>query len=195
MSKINSLLKKTELFEKLALYGDRKSFLESFAQQSVDAPIGPSLDGGYSGELDSAPKMTPNPDAKFGPPSSLAPAPQVATIPASVQKKLNDLLVPAGKIVPVNVDGKLTQETRRALNAFRKAYNVPASATDQQVFSQIMTAHKLETDYNNRPQSNMEAIPSTDSIFDTLKQPGPTVASSLYDKANMFQKLSRKYEK
>lgn len=184
MSKINSLLKKTELFEKLALYGDRKSFLESIAQQSSEAPVGPSLEGGHSGELDSDPKMTPNPDAKFGPPSSLAPAPQVPTIPTSVQKKLNDLLVPAGKINPLDIDGRLGHSTKAALNAFRKAYSIPSNVTDQQLFNQIMSAKALPA-----------ALPADHPVFDTLKQPGPTVASSLFDKANMFQKLSRKYEK
>src|SRR5271168_772555 len=34
MKKIDSLLKKVELFERLAFYGDRKSFLEALAQQT-----------------------------------------------------------------------------------------------------------------------------------------------------------------
>lgn len=35
MSKISALLKKVELFEKLAIYGDRKTLLESFAQDAI----------------------------------------------------------------------------------------------------------------------------------------------------------------
>lgn len=181
MSKINSLLKKTELFERLALYGDRRSFLESLAQEAT-----PSLDGGHSGNLATDPNMTLNPNAKFGPPSP--PAAAKPSIPREVQQKLNDLLVSTGKIVPLKIDGILGSDTRLALNAFRKAYNVPASATDQQVFSQIMTAHSLESsDYG-------KGVSPTDEVFDTLKQPGPTVAS-LLNKATLFQKLSQKYEK
>lgn len=35
MSKISALLKKVELFEKLAIYGNRKTLLESFAQDAI----------------------------------------------------------------------------------------------------------------------------------------------------------------
>ncbi len=37
MSKINSLLKQTELFEKLSLYGDRKDFLRALGQGTPEA--------------------------------------------------------------------------------------------------------------------------------------------------------------
>lgn len=187
MSKINSLLKKTELFERLALYGDRRSFLQSLAQDA-----GPSLDGGHSGNLATDPNMTVNPNAKFGPPSP--PAAGKPSIPREVQRKLNELLVSSGKIVPVKEDGILGSDTRLALNAFRKAYNVPASTTDQQVFSQVMAAHSLESDYAAHQKPGMESVSPEDQVFDTLKQPGPTVAS-LLDKATLFQKLSQKYEK
>lgn len=42
MSKFTSLLKKVELFEKLAVYGDRKVFLQSLSQMQTT----PALSGG-----------------------------------------------------------------------------------------------------------------------------------------------------
>lgn len=40
MSKVNSLVKKAEVFEKLALYGDKSSFLKKISQRTPDAGAG-----------------------------------------------------------------------------------------------------------------------------------------------------------
>ena len=42
MKKIDSLLKKVELFEKLALCSDRKSFLEALTKESTDSSNNPN---------------------------------------------------------------------------------------------------------------------------------------------------------
>lgn len=120
MSKIDSLLKAINSFEKLAKYSDRKSFLDKIAQEQSVYP-------GY--EL---PNMTPNPNVK-----------QLNKISPDIQDKLNELLVPTGKILPIKVDGILGPETRKAIDLFKKDHNIPSTTPDLEVFKQVDVAHQL----------------------------------------------------
>lgn len=109
MKKCDELLKKAEVFEKLALYGDRKSFLQAIAQP---APFSnPEAPTSFEGDLPSKRKSDPAVKA--------------------MQAKLNKLLVPQGHFFPIFEDGIWGDQTVKALQAFKDKYH--ASATPQAV--------------------------------------------------------------
>jgi hypothetical protein len=112
MKKIDSLLKRAELFEKLAVYGDRKSFLKALSQDA-------SLSGGLGGSQMSGLEMEtpPGPTGPF------------KSIPVETQKELNQLLVdPVNPVMsPLLPDGKLGPETIAAALLFRNKFNMPAT--------------------------------------------------------------------
>ena len=87
-----------------------------------------------------------------------------------IQKKLNQLLVSTGKIVPLDPDGKLGNATQRALNVFKREYNLPAGISQQELFKKVYTATELES--GSRPQARID---SDNPVFNTLNQNGPKV--------------------
>lgn len=111
MSKVNDVVKQAELFEKLALYGDRKSFLKSLAQEQP------------------APQMAE--------PVMQMPADHITGYPPidpKAQGLLSKFLVDHNAGIPLSkIDGKLGPETRQALNNFKKYLGKP-QMSDTDVF-------------------------------------------------------------
>ncbi len=135
MSKYSNLVKKIEVFEKLALYGSRSSFLNRIAQEQSKEPNASMMP-------ESEPNMTPNPNAAFGPPSPAKPAaPALPTVPTSVQQSLNFLSQEAGTPMNLKTDGQLGPATRKALNWFATANNL-VGKSDQDLFAAIAQAQQ-----------------------------------------------------
>ena len=136
MSKSDNLLKQATSFQKLALFVDRKSFLQAIAQQpdkwtNTEVNQWYGLDAGIpappaSSKQDLGSPMTP-------PPAMDAPAPRepgkpaaattTQTIPVKIQNMLSQMLSERGQFYPLKIDGQVGTETARALDIFRKDYN------------------------------------------------------------------------
>ena len=126
MKKIDELLKRVEFFERLAVYGDKKSFLTRLAQEANYSPNPNIPPVGSTPEPNQS--VDPNPPA----PSAVMnmPADHITgyrPINPQVQTLLNKILVPAGKILPIQEDGRLGPETQKALSAFKQMTGKPAS--------------------------------------------------------------------
>jgi len=155
-SKTDTLLKKATSFERLALYSDRKSFLQALSQQAplrvMKDPTGPLGTG--PGEMVNVPDHDPQGqttmgDVTFTPdpaPTGDATMGNVTFTPNSVptnhpvgynkntivavQNFLNKALRPdiiQGKLGPVGVDGKLGPETSNALKYWANKSNMPSN--------------------------------------------------------------------
>jgi hypothetical protein len=120
MKKINSLLQKVELFERLAVYGDRKSFLEALSQQTWGdvsrqegfAPESPGIPApppeAPPVPVDSLPKAKPAPTAQPVSPAALY----------TIQNFMNkDML---NELPPITPDGKWGPETAGRVLAWGK---------------------------------------------------------------------------
>jgi hypothetical protein len=146
MKKIDSLLQKAALFEKLAVYGDRGSFLRAFAQESqtleqaqeagggwsnrprpgIPAPdpeaFGPSMDGGSS-PLDYG--SSPGSNIKDFPAKS-APATNTGPSVTKIQNNLNYVLFgdPNNRLMPTPIknDGIFGDETKGAVRLFKEKF-------------------------------------------------------------------------
>lgn len=92
MKKIESLLKKVELFEKLAVYGNRKTFLNSLAQEMSEVdPNDPSKEKSYSGTYDASKNPVPNtvvPEMTFYAPKQNRPVPNTQN-PKAIENVTN----------------------------------------------------------------------------------------------------------
>jgi hypothetical protein len=145
MKKIDSLLQKAALFEKLAVYGDRGSFLRAIAQESpvplldknpggwakiptpgIPAPepaaFGPSMDGGSS-PLDYG--SSPGSNIKDFPAKS-APATNTGPSVTKIQNNLNYVLFgdPNNRLMPTPIknDGIFGDETKGAVRLFKEKF-------------------------------------------------------------------------
>lgn len=120
MKKIDSLLKKVEFFERLAVYGDRKSFLKAIAQDASFTPFQGSTMVGDSGE-----STVPS----GGQTQTTKEVVVVANPPIDkkVQHMLNELLVPHGDIFPLAPDGEMGPKTKDALKKFEARYGKPGT--------------------------------------------------------------------
>ena len=117
MKKIDALLKKVELFEKLAVHGDRKSLLASIAQAT------PMVGGTPEAEKYLADLNPPGPQTLKE--TTIVGNPPIDT---KIQDMLNELLaVQRSDIFPLRLDGELGPETRKALKKFTEVFGKPAS--------------------------------------------------------------------
>ncbi len=125
MKKIDELVKRVEFFERLAVYGDRKSFLKRIAQDASFQGFQGSTMVGDSGE----------PPAQESDSVMNMPADHITgrrQIKPETQKMLNEILQPlavAGKIffAPLKPDGILGDSTKQALKSFKDSFNQPAT--------------------------------------------------------------------
>lgn len=188
MTRYVSILKKAELFEKLAIYGDRRSFLKAIGAQLVALPqnvkdgldvlikdlsatkpssvtlqnklmdmlgAGPvnvdelfnlvqsaanEIPGDHTTQVQNALNLsrtiqqlnapaTTNSEEQTFPPDTIKskPSHSYSAIPKETQDQLNKLLVPAGNIMPLALDGQLGPQTAKAIEIFKSKYNVPAT--------------------------------------------------------------------
>jgi len=127
MKRIDLLLKRAEQFEKLAVYGDRKSFLKALSQSQTE-PLAV-----HTEPTNYVPKAAPEPvtdvNLGLGYESEVKPGPNGVRkmIDSKVQKQLNELLVPKGKIFVLDTDGKLGDKTIEAAIQFTREYKMPAT--------------------------------------------------------------------
>jgi hypothetical protein len=82
-------------------------------------------------------------------PKTKAPAKQIAqnkgypSIPKEIQTKLNQILVPAGDILPIKEDGILGPETQKALNIYKNKYDFKNQSLAQLI--QSVKQHEIST--------------------------------------------------
>lgn len=176
MSKIDSLLEKIKIFEKIAVLSDKKEFLRSIAQENMT----PS--GSYNENPDyGTPNSSEGVPATFGDNTVVQSSPvKPKLISKDIQKKLNDLLVPNGKIFPLDIDGVYGDKTDGAINVFKKEYNV-GNVSDQEVIKAIMSA---------TPKTVVSVSPE-DPVYNALETPGP-VTAALTSKIDLFYKMSQR---
>ena len=62
-------------------------------------------------------------------------------IPKDVQKMLSDISVSEGFGSPLNIDGEIGRETRRALNGFKTKFNIPSNYSNKDVFEIIKNTY------------------------------------------------------
>lgn len=169
MSKFDSLLKKVELFEKLADYGDRKAFLQSLSQAyptpSLTGPTVPTpgtagTPGGRPLSLSEKLTGQPKTDPRYielapgeGDPRYVELAPgegETSPISVQTQEKLNDLikdLVIGGKIAPMaplRLDGKMGPATQKALETVLKQWGQPANQPLSQLVQTVNTLYDMK---------------------------------------------------
>lgn len=158
MKKIDGLLKKVELFEKLAIHGDRESLLtviaqewtggDPFTKEVYDPKAGSYDDNGqwHGGNPNTKMKFDPN-AGSFNKNPQPSKSQNVQTlketvvdgpfkIDPTIQDMLNRLL--DGKIVPLLTDGVLGKNTRDALKLFKDTFKQPATvAAIKQEFNKL----------------------------------------------------------
>ena len=152
---INSLVKKASLFERLATYGNRRSFLEALSQDKGETigftpeqleMMNPTRQptsfqrGDGPVEFPETSNQGATHPWQGGDPAVAKPAQPKSwpAVPTQVQEALNNL----GYTPELKVDGKLGPATRKAIDWYKsgesfKSAKVP-SATDQTVFTMIM---------------------------------------------------------
>lgn len=166
MKKIDELLKRVEHFEKLAVYGDRSTFLKSLAQDNASYQpfIGSDAQGDHPGAAG---------------PDYLAPAPksQLPKIPKDVQEMLSNITVIEGIGMPIQIDGDLGPETQKALDGFRRKFNVPGNFDNTQVFDVIRnTFNRTPGQYGSlvkskgqtpapKPAAPQQQLPNLDDAY------------------------------
>src|ERR1035437_4758489 len=140
MTKIDSLLKKVELFEKLAT-GSRKSFLQSIAQDA---------------NLEDYDKR--NQGSTILPETTIQ-GTRPVSVPKSVQMALNVINKSRDiyDAAHIEEDGVLGPQTRTALDNFKKQYN-RQGMDDKQLFAAIL-AQLAGTDNAKPSQSTTPQLP------------------------------------
>lgn len=121
MTNINSLIKKAELFEKLALYGGRRAFLSSLAQE-VDMSTGllPEYTGVSSAEDVESESWSGKSSLKIDP---------------RIQQALNETLG-----LRLATDGVLGPQTVQAIQSFKNKYNNTKHFLDPELHKEIFAA-------------------------------------------------------
>lgn len=128
MKKIDELVKRVDYFERLAVYGDRSTFLKRIAQDASyrgfqgSTMVGDSGEPEYSDEPLTNPVQTVKETIITGNP----PTDKVKKL----QNMLNELLFLQQKspeILPLREDGILGPQTKDALAKFKTKYKKPAT--------------------------------------------------------------------
>lgn len=150
MKNFNALLKKVELFERLATYGDRKAFLQAIAQEietfpapsssGINAPYVPGTEPGTApaSPAPAAPSEDPNAGKLQMPEQKIVGTPPAKNYgnPATVellQIFLNKALKPqieTGQRGPIAQDSKFGPETLGALKEWANANGVKGSVRE-----------------------------------------------------------------
>jgi hypothetical protein len=116
--KYQDLIGKIEMFHKLALYSDRKSFLQRFEKEAQMGPMTEALKAnpaGVSREIANSFK------------------PAYGNIDKNIQRYLNEL----GSPIKLVVDGQLGPDTQKALDWFRSTHKLPPAIQGQALYTQI----------------------------------------------------------
>lgn len=134
MSKADTLLKKATSFERLAIYSDRKSFLQALSQSPEAGDVKPLLD--YDEFGNPKPQGIPAPPPAAREPSSFErdEQPKFHEIPTvnitgqlpvrpSQQEALSRVVTVDGIGMPIKADGVLGPETQKAIDAFKKKFD------------------------------------------------------------------------
>lgn len=156
MSKADTLLKKATFFERLAIYSDRKSFLQALSQQNTGPNYYQYPEFQQTEEFkQSLPRTIPPPepltqeqirqqeiDEAMKGPADITFAPDritaFAPIPRNVQEHLSSLVALRGWGIPLSrIDGKIGPSTTQALNNFKSKMKLPLNTPNAQVFSII----------------------------------------------------------
>jgi len=157
MSKADLLLKKAASFEKLALYSDRKAFLQAVAQTYGDpnASVDPTTFSNKEVEQWNSqtqpkpgiPAPPPDPGSPMNPPPAMnAPAPReqgkapapATTVTPDDQKMISEFVVKYNMGVPLSKnDGKFGPETAQAIGNIRKNVKSLAGKSDSQIIETL----------------------------------------------------------
>jgi hypothetical protein len=147
--KVDTLLKRSISFERLALYIDQRSFLQAIAQvenfpsasnKGINAPY---VDGTFPQNNNTNPLENSNDHEEISSPIIQVPEKTIVgytPIPEDVQKMLSHIVTTEGG-KPIAIDGEMGPETRNAINAFKKIYNVPGNFGDREVFDVIRNTY------------------------------------------------------
>jgi hypothetical protein len=123
MKKFDTLFKKVELFERLAVYGDRKSFLQALAQDATSWEDEARREGDVPEDHRIPPPSPETPASPVAAPTApVAPAGGPSVSPSEltgIQNYLNKVML--DKWPPVNPDGKWGPETARIVAQWAKA--------------------------------------------------------------------------
>lgn len=137
MKNYDALLKRVELFERIALYGDRTAFLKSLGQNTP--PLAGTTPNRYPGppeagwrEADVAAPTTiplPSPAIITENPTIKMPAVNITSkypsIPKDQQKALSRITTVEGLGTPLKIDGLLGPKTQAAIDAFKSKMKTP----------------------------------------------------------------------
>lgn len=155
MSKYDSLLKQTQVFEKIAVYGSRKDFLTAVAQAAASPmPASSSQPGGENGPVIPFESLVPYKDPTA---PAAKPAKQIDSALLQAQKDLNTLGV-LGMSGPLKPDGIMGPETHYALNQYRikNRLRMPPNMSNALLYVMI---HRDVTGQNNHV--NLEGLHQT----------------------------------
>jgi hypothetical protein len=140
MSKFESLYKKIELFEKLAVYGNRSSFLKAIAQ-NPNASYQPFMGSDSQGDH---PEAAPDSSTQTTKEMTIVGNPP---IPTDVQEMLSRIVTMDRIGIPLHkIDGLIGPETRGALKEFKNKY-APGVNSDAQLFNAIRAQYNKNPDF------------------------------------------------
>lgn len=164
MKKLNSLLNKVALFEKLAVYGDRKSFLESLAQEAVDptSVVNQTVNSVDMDLLDGLKDLSDATDVDSNTAELLKPLANMAyspsTTPKSIESYLGSILsqIPKG----ATVYGQVVSLYNKARSYSKPvARNTSPVIPDNVYYNQLKGVNQQIRDIENRdPMSAMDPV-------------------------------------
>jgi hypothetical protein len=154
MSKNDQLLKQCANFEALSALSDRKIFLKTLAQSAVRQPTSftrTSPVGGFDPELvqkyeDLDEFGNPKPHGIPAPPPAPAPIKALDMKPTTITGKYPPIAPEVQSVltdltgIPLKTDGKLGDQTRKALEAFKASHNIPEGLSDQEMEKAVLRA-------------------------------------------------------
>ena len=120
MFDVDKLLKQAALYERMALYSDRQSFLQALAQESNE-------------DVEEITMPTANIQS-------------TKPIPTDVQNMLSHIITVEGIGLPLQIDGVLGPKTRQALDVFKNKFQIPGKFTDESIFNFIKTTYNRNVD-------------------------------------------------